>query len=55
MNTQENIYPKTNCLALTVRKEHRIMVVNQLAHASARVSMKVVFAVFALNVLNLII
>lgn len=42
-------------LALTVRKEHRLMVVNQLAHASARVSMKVVFAVFALNVLNLIV
>ena len=54
MNTQENIYPKTNCLALTVRKEHRLMLANQVAQTSARVSLKVVFAIFALNILNLI-
>ena len=44
-----------NSLALTIRKEHRIMVVNQVAHTSARLSMKVIFAVFALNILNLVI
>lgn len=44
-----------NSLALTIRKEHRLMVVNQVAHASARLSMKVVFAVLALNILNLIV
>ncbi len=44
-----------NSLALTIRKEHRLMVVNQVAHASARLSKKVIFAVFALNILNLIV
>ena len=43
-----------NSLALTVRKEHRLMLANQVAQASARVSLKVVFAIFALNILNLI-
>lgn len=44
-----------NSLALTIRKEHSLMVINQVAHASARLSKKVIFAVFALNILNLII
>lgn len=44
-----------NSLALTVRKEHRLMVVNNVVHASARLSKKVIFAVFALNILNLVI
>lgn len=44
-----------NSLALTIRKEHRLTVVNNALHASARVSRKVVFAVLALNILNLII
>lgn len=44
-----------NSLALTIRKEHRLTVVNNVVHTSARVSMKVVFAVFALNILNLLV
>ena len=30
MDTQENIYPKTDCVALAVRKEHRLMVINKV-------------------------
>ena len=37
MNTQENIYPKTNCLALTVRKEHRLMVINKVKKTTVRI------------------
>lgn len=44
-----------NNLALTIRKEHRLTVINNALHTSARVSKKVVFAVFALNILNIII
>lgn len=44
-----------NSLALTIRKEHSLMVINQVAHTSARMSKKVVFAVLALNILNLIV
>lgn len=44
-----------NSLALTIRKEHRLTVINNVVHASARVSMKVMFAVLALNLLNLVV
>ena len=44
-----------NSLALTIRKEQSLMIINQVAHASVRVSKKVIFAVLALNFLNLII
>ena len=44
-----------NSLALTIRKEHSLMVINQVAEISVRVSKKVIFAVLALNLLNLII
>jgi len=44
-----------NSLALTIRKEQSLMIINQVAHASARLSKKVVFAVLALNILNLIV
>ncbi len=44
-----------NSLALTIRKEHRLMALHQVAHESVRVSKKVIFAIFALNLLNLFI
>lgn len=44
-----------NSLALTIRKEHSLTVVNNAIQASARLSKKVIFAVFALNILNLIV
>ena len=51
----KNMNMVDNSLALTIRKEHRLMVVNQLARESVRVSKKVIFAIFALNLLNLFI
>lgn len=51
----ENMNIVDNNLALTVRKEHRLIVVNNVVHTSARLSKKIVFAVFALNILNLIV
>ena len=55
MNTQEQIYPKTNCLALTVRKEYRLTVVKNVAKTTIRMSWKTLLYVAFLMVANIII
>ena len=39
----KNMNTVDNNLALTVRKEHRLIVVNNVVHTSARLSKKIVF------------
>ena len=55
MNTQEEFYPKSNCLALTVRKEHRLIVINNLRKATIRVSLKTLFYAFFLTVMSIVV
>ena len=40
MNNEREIYPKSNCLALTIRKEHRLTVLNKVTKTTLRVSLK---------------
>ena len=47
----KNMNTVDNSLALTIRKEQSLIVVNKVA----KLSKKVIFAVFALNILNLIV
>lgn len=35
MDKHDEVYPKTNCLALTVRKEHRLMVINKITRKNS--------------------
>lgn len=55
MNTQEELYPKTSCLALTVRKEHRLMVINRVRKTTVRVSLKTLLYALFLTVLNIVV
>ena len=55
MNTQQEIYPKSNCLALTVRKEHRLMVINRVRKTAVRVSLKTLLYALFLTVLNIVV
>lgn len=54
MNTQEYT-PVTNCLALTVRKEHRLMVIKRTARTTARMSIKTLLYVLFLMLANIVI
>ena len=55
MNTQEEVYPKTNCLALTIRKEHRLMVIDKVRRTTVRVSLKTLLYALFLTVLNVVV
>ena len=55
MNTQEELYPKVNCLALTVRKEHRLMVINKITRKTFRISIKTILYALLLTVANIVI
>ena len=55
MNTQEEIYPKTNCLALTVRKEHRLMVIHKITRKTFSISWKTILYAFLLTFANIMI
>lgn len=55
MNTQEEVYPKTNCLALTIRKEHRLMVIDKVGRTTVRVSLKTLLYALFLTVLNVVV
>ncbi len=46
---------KTNCLALTVRKEYRLTVVRNVSLKMIKVSSKVLMCVIGLNILNMVI
>ena len=49
--TKEN----ATTLALTVRKEHRLLVINNALQTSKRISIKVIFSAITLTLLNLFI
>lgn len=46
---------KTNCLALTVRKEYRLTVVRNVSLKLIKVSSKVLMCVIGLNILNMVV
>ncbi len=54
MNTQEYL-PVTNCMALTIKKEHRLTVVKKAAQTFIRISWKTLLYAFILTVVNVII
>ena len=54
MNTNEYI-PVANNLALTVRKEHRLMVINRVRKTTVRVSLKTLLYALFLTVLNIVV
>ena len=55
MNTQQEIYPKSNCLALTVRKEHRLMIINKITRKTFRISWKTLLYALFLTVANILV
>ena len=54
MKTQEYT-PVTNCLALTVRKEHRLIVLKRSARTTIRMSAKTLFYLLFLMLANIVI
>lgn len=54
MNTQEYT-PSVNCLALTVRKEHRLTVIKRATRTTLRMSLKTLLYVFFLTVANILV
>lgn len=42
-------------LALTIRQEHRLLVINNAIKATRRISLKSIFSAIALTILNLFI
>lgn len=53
-NTMEN-YNKTDCLALTIRKEHRLIVINKTVRKTIIISAKAIFAAICLTLLNIFV
>lgn len=54
MNSHE-YKPVSNCLALTVRKEHRLMVIRKASSTAFRVSWKTILYVVFLTVANILV
>ena len=54
MKTQEYI-PVTNCLALTVRKEHRLTVIKKTAKSTIRISVKTLLYLLFLMFANIMV
>ena len=54
MNTQEYT-PVTSCLALTVRKEHRLTVIKRATRTTLRMSWKTLLYVFFLTFVNILV
>lgn len=50
-----NNYNATNCLALTIQKEHKLIVVKKVAYKTVTVSFKVLFSALSLILLNMFI
>lgn len=51
----DNLNRTSSCLALTIRKEHRLMVAHNVFNKSARISWKVLFSMIMLNFINFFI
>jgi len=54
MKAQENLQP-TNCLALTVRKEHRLVAINKAVKSTAMITWKVMLFALTLTFVNMFI
>ena len=54
MKTQENLQNQ-NCLALTVRKEHRLVAVNKVAKSTALISAKILMFALTLTLVNMFV
>lgn len=48
-------YNNPNCLALTIRKEHRLVVINKAIHKTITISWKAIFAAIALSLVNMFV
>lgn len=48
-------YNATNCLALTIQKEHKLIVVKKVAYKTIIVSAKVLLSALSLMLLNMFI
>ena len=55
MNTQNRYIPVSNCLALTVKKDHRLVVAKKAATVTFRVLWKAVLYAFILTIATVII
>jgi len=53
-NTMEN-YNKTDCLALTIRKEHRLVVINKAVKKTITISARAILAAICLTLLNVFV
>ena len=54
MENQNNLQT-TNCLALTIRKEHRLVAVNKAVKTTAMVSCKILVFALTLTLVNMFI
>ena len=54
MKAQEYVHV-TNCLALTVRKEHRLAVIKRATRTTFRISWKTFLYAFLLTVVNILV
>lgn len=48
-------FNKTDCLALTIRKEHRLVVINKAVRRTVIISVKTILAAICLTLLNVFI
>ena len=48
-------FKKTDCLALTIRKEHRLVVTNKAVRRTVIISVKTILAAICLTLLNVFI
>ena len=55
MNTQEDYKPVASCMALTVRKEHRLMVIKRATRTTFRISWNSLFFVLVLTFANILV
>lgn len=50
-----NENPKNDCLALTIRKEHRLIVINKVKKTTIRMSIKTLLYALFLTIVNIVI
>ena len=55
MNTQEDYKPVASCMALTVRKEHRLMVIKRATRTTFRISWKTLLYALVLTFANILV
>ena len=55
MNTQEDYRPVASCMALTVRKEHRLTVIKRATRKTIRISWKTLLYALFLTFANIMV